>query len=235
VPDPNADDARCLPGDTGTAPQAATPAGVRGFRLGQTGLLLLLCLTGLVLAFAFDTPITEWVQRIAPPGTWFQRLLRLCVWPFRWGSYVVLAAALALHVSRRRLLLGYCTVLVVCFGLLYALKYTVGRARPDQDVGPLSLEPLQGQDSFPSGHATQAVLLATLLGLYFPRSRWFFIPVAVCVCASRLALERHFASDVVAGSVLAVLVVHLCVRLLGRADYPRLKLSDWRLAHRADS
>jgi len=235
VLDPNADDARCLPGDTGAAPQAATPAGFRGFRLGQTGLLLLLCLTGLVLAFAFDSPITEWVQRIAPPDTWLRRLLKLCVWPFRWGSYVGLAGALALHTRRRRLLIGYGTVLAVCFGLLYALKYTIGRARPDQDVGPLSLEPLQGQDSFPSGHATQAVLLATLLGLYFPRSRWFFMPAAVCVCVSRLALERHFASDVVAGSALAVLVVHFCVRFLGRDDYPRLKLSDWRLAHRRDS
>jgi membrane-associated phospholipid phosphatase len=235
VSDSQAHDADSLPSDTGVASGAATRGGFRGLRLGQTGLLFLLCLTGLVLAFAFDTPITEWVQRIAPPDTWFRRLLKLCVWPFRWGSYVVLAGVLLLHTWRRRLLIGYGTVLAVCFGLLYAVKYTVGRARPDQDVGPLSLEPLQGQDSFPSGHATQAVLLATLLGLYFPWSRWFFIPAAVCVCASRLALERHFASDVVAGGALAVLVVHFCVRLLGREDYPRLKLSDWRLARRADS
>ena len=30
----------------------------------------------MVLAFAFDVAITEWVQRMVPPDTWLRRLLK---------------------------------------------------------------------------------------------------------------------------------------------------------------
>lgn len=92
----------------------------------------------------------------------------------------------------------------------YVAKLLVGRARPS------ALEPLvalPGDPSFPSGHAMQvtAFALAALLALAptTMRGRWFVLALVVIVFvgASRLYLQVHFPSDVLAGTVAAFLWV----------------------------
>lgn len=77
-------------------------------------------------------------------------------------------------------------------------------------------------DSLPSAHTVQFVLLVTLLGLYFPRSLWVTVPLAVPACLSRVAQGQHYLTDVIAGAGLTVLIVSICVAALGREFYPRL-------------
>jgi len=65
--------------------------------------------------------------------------------------------------------------------------------------------------SFPSGHATTAFALATLLSLWYPRWAPAFVALAGLVALSRVALGAHFPSDVLAGAVLGMgvaLIVH---------------------------
>jgi len=78
------------------------------------------------------------------------------------------------------------------------------------------LEPLvamPGDSSFPSGHAMQitAFALAAILTLAPPtqRARWFALAliVIVLVGASRLYLQVHFPTDVLAGTAAAALWV----------------------------
>lgn len=62
--------------------------------------------------------------------------------------------------------------------------------------------------SFPSGHTTSAFALFTTLALLYPK-RWFqFLCVVLAIIAglSRTYLGQHFLQDVVAGSVLGVVV-----------------------------
>jgi undecaprenyl-diphosphatase len=61
--------------------------------------------------------------------------------------------------------------------------------------------------AFPSGHATMAFALATLLSLWYPRWRGGFLAVAALVGWSRVVLGSHFPSDVLAGAVLGCAVV----------------------------
>lgn len=92
----------------------------------------------------------------------------------------------------------------------YLAKFMVARARPS------ILEPLvamPGDSSFPSGHAMQstAFALAAILMLTPPtqRRRWFtlaLIAIAL-VGASRVYLQVHFPSDVLAGTAAAALWV----------------------------
>jgi len=195
--------------------------------------LLWALLLALPVALALDATVLHWTQLLAPRGTVLRRVSKLCVHLFQWWSFVALAIVLLLPVARRRLLAGYAVCLAGGFGLLHAVKFLLGRARPDEDLGPLFFQPfssLDGHDSFPSGHATQAVLLTALLGLYFPRSRWVLIPATLLVCFGRLALDRHYLSDVVGGAALALLVVSLAHWLLGPDYFPRLALSDLRRA-----
>jgi undecaprenyl-diphosphatase len=65
--------------------------------------------------------------------------------------------------------------------------------------------------SFPSGHATTAFALATLLALWYPRWAIGFLGLAVGVGFTRVLLGVHFPSDVLAGAALgmgAALIVH---------------------------
>jgi membrane-associated phospholipid phosphatase len=63
--------------------------------------------------------------------------------------------------------------------------------------------------AFPSGHATTAFALATLLSLWYPRWTGGYLALAALVGWSRIVLGSHFPSDVLAGAVLG------CAAVLG--------------------
>jgi len=64
--------------------------------------------------------------------------------------------------------------------------------------------------SFPSGHSANAFALATVLALTSPWMATPALALAASVAASRVVLGLHFLSDVVAGSLLGVLVGATC-------------------------
>jgi PAP2 superfamily protein len=90
-----------------------------------------------------------------------------------------------------------------------ALKLLTGRPRPSGgSQGKLfDYNPDQGQNgkSFPSGHATGAFAVATVFAHVYSDHRWVSwvaYSTAALVGASRVALNRHFPSDVIVGGLL---------------------------------
>lgn len=68
--------------------------------------------------------------------------------------------------------------------------------------------------SFPSGHATFAVLLAASLSYQSARPlRWLLWGFALLVCLSRPALGAHFPVDVLGGALISYLTVYSLRRL----------------------
>ncbi|BBP04987.1 hypothetical protein TPL01_25840 [Sulfuriferula plumbiphila] len=68
--------------------------------------------------------------------------------------------------------------------------------------------------SFPSGHATFAVLLAASLSYQSARPlRWLLWGFALLVCLSRPVLGAHFPVDVLGGALIACLTVYSLRRL----------------------
>jgi membrane-associated phospholipid phosphatase len=75
------------------------------------------------------------------------------------------------------------------------VKRATNRTRPDGDDN-------RANSSFPSSHAANAFALAVIFARRWRRGApWFFV-AALVVSASRVYLNRHFTSDVVAGAVI---------------------------------
>lgn len=105
---------------------------------------------------------------------------------------------------------------IIASGLaLYPLKYTVGRARPGDNLGAYHFKPFSGSDSFPSGHTTEAFTLATVIAEHY-HSIWIDVGcygLASAVGYARMDLNYHWASDVLAGAAIGTFVGHLVVHV----------------------
>jgi undecaprenyl-diphosphatase len=60
--------------------------------------------------------------------------------------------------------------------------------------------------SFPSGHAMIVFSIVPFLMKNFPKQKYYFILLAVLVAFSRIYLNVHYLSDIVAGAFLGYLI-----------------------------
>ena len=165
-----------------------------------------------------DTEVAEWVVQSMP--TWVEWLAR----PFTWLGGVVgmtiIVTAVSVALLRRRLRREAVILVVVTLGsqaLVLSAKASYERERPEAG----SAIELPSSFSFPSGHATTGIAVFGLLGLYaaaLATTRRRRI-AAVCagfavgglVAASRVVLNVHFLSDVVAGACLGLAWLSTCL------------------------
>ena len=127
------------------------------------------------------------------------------------------AGAIALLARRQRLLAAAWVLAITGNGLLNtSLKQAFGRLRPAQVEGYLAAPGL----SFPSGHSSGAVVaygMAAYLALRLLPARWHLpawllaVALAFSVGASRVVLQAHFASDVLAGLASGSAWLALCI------------------------
>ena len=85
-----------------------------------------------------------------------------------------------------------------------SVKYVAGRVRPNSATRTFEFRPFSGNQSFPSGHASQAFAVATAIAENYP-SWWvqvFCYGGAGLVGYARIEQNAHYTSDVVAGAVL---------------------------------
>lgn len=69
--------------------------------------------------------------------------------------------------------------------------------------------------SFPSGHTTQAFTMALLLAYFIDKKSWSIILplLALLTGYSRVYLAQHFVLDVFAGMLIAILTIHLSLKI----------------------
>ena len=122
-----------------------------------------------------------------------------------------------------------------------AIKGIAGRARPylkDSDPDNFALGrgfTHGGYSSFPSGHATAAFAVATVVAAegsrWWPNRTWLVDPLvyggATMVAWARVYGEKHWASDVLAGAGIGTLSGLLVVRY--HVLHPHTRLDRWLL------
>jgi membrane-associated PAP2 superfamily phosphatase len=88
--------------------------------------------------------------------------------------------------------------------LTLPLKVVVGRSRPYAEKGSTDFHPLNGGESFPSGHVTQAFALASVIAEHADRPWVSCVSygLAGLVGVARMEQRAHFMSDVVAAGLI---------------------------------
>ncbi len=124
------------------------------------------------------------------------------------GAYAVAGWGFDDSKSRRVVVDALAATLIASGIITPALKYAVGRYRPNATGATWYAKPFSGNVSFPGGHATQAFALASVISGHYHQT-WvrvtsFFI--AGCVGLSRIHLNAHYASDVLFGAVIGTAV-----------------------------
>ncbi|WP_051377769.1 phosphatase PAP2 family protein [Derxia gummosa] len=153
------------------------------------------------------------------------RVLRATSWLTRLGDGPVQTAlgavvALGLLAARERLMAVTWSLALLGNGLMLTptLKALFARARPPHDHGWLAADGF----SFPSGHASGSMVFFGLLALLAARllDGWARrLAVAICLAllvavgASRVLLQVHYASDVIAGFAVGAAWMVVCVAL----------------------
>jgi membrane-associated phospholipid phosphatase len=177
-----------------------------------------------VLVLATLVALGEWgdmaAVRALSRSAWVTDHLRLVRAVSDWGMYPFYGLFLAAlgYTARRRLpwtravALGWLWAELLGAGLtVQVLKTLCGRARPDQAWTTGGLDQWVGPTlraayhSFPSGHTADLFVSAAFTVLLL-RPRWAGLvaaPVAVTVALSRVALAKHYPSDVLSGILLA--------------------------------
>jgi undecaprenyl-diphosphatase len=141
------------------------------------------------------------VSRWAPPpwvARWMVGATRL---GDGWAWIAVLAAGVvpADHAPMRAVTETAAAIAAVNVAQL-ALKHALRRPRP----AVRATRPMNAPDrfSFPSGHTMNAFAVAVLVTVHVPEAGPWAFALAGSVGASRVVLQLHFVSDVVAGALL---------------------------------
>ncbi|MCY4195047.1 MAG: phosphatase PAP2 family protein [bacterium] len=160
-------------------------------------------------AEAFDKPAEQLFERLRGnlvADRVFYTASELANFSILWHA---LAWAGASSARGRRRALRVSTALIAESALVNGpIKSTFNRSRPlaETDHPHRLRQPITS--SFPSGHASAAMVAATLLS-ESRRRRWPYWAVAGVVSASRMHVRTHHASDVVAGALLGAAIARL--------------------------
>ena len=130
------------------------------------------------------------------------------------GAFYAAGSLLEDDRARKVAMDAFASSLVGAGVITTTMKVIVGRRRPDESGEAYHFRPFGGDDSFPSGHTTQAFSLASVIAEYYDE-RWVDLTsygIATLVGLARVEQGAHFPSYVLAGAIIGTVVGKSIVR-----------------------
>ena len=139
---------------------------------------------------------------------------------------IILIGAIGLFAGKKYTKL---TSLILIFSFVIArysnkaIKFFVKRPRPYETLENvrLLLGPASGF-SFPSGHSMVFFCLATVIAMRYPKFRYPSFIAAALVALSRPYIGVHYPSDILAGSLLGILIGYIITKTANKCVESRI-------------
>jgi len=125
--------------------------------------------------------------------------------------WIIMAVILILDKPYRAIGGSVILTLIVAAALGEGLvKHIVRRVRPCKYKNNNLLITMPITYSFPSGHALSSFAVAEVLSMSFSQYKFIFMGIAFLIAFSRLYLDVHYPTDVIAGIIIGI----LCSKLI---------------------
>ena len=129
--------------------------------------------------------------------SWFWVAGLFIVWLFTRGDWHKFSALFA-------------GAIIIQASLVICIKFLIKRQRPEGQWGEIYRK--TDPNSFPSGHAVRAVMLAALAwGFHLTPLNWILTIWAPLVSLARVTLGVHYLVDILAGWLLGILIAALFI------------------------
>ena len=186
------------------------------FFLDHYKVVLVVSLVLIVLCYFFvDIPVAQYFRTLSSGEITFANVLTNLINPeyhyYLWSILFLLFRFLWKNQEwANRCLTIFVSLLLTNF-LAGILKFLLGRARPDllfsQDVyGFTFFASSTLYKSFPSIHSSTIGVICGAFAGFYPRWSLYLLPLCLILALSRVALTRHFVSDVIAGVTMGLLI-----------------------------
>ncbi|MFP5518783.1 MAG: phosphatase PAP2 family protein [Bdellovibrionia bacterium] len=180
------------------------------------------------LAYFFSLPAQEPIYRFAKATTdialaefYFALafgvfvLVKFLQWGYKGNEALVVDRLVFFH----RWSINYFVALITSGVLVHLFKNMFGRQRPhlSENFEPYVFSPFNFHwdwHSFPSGHSQVMFTSATMLSIAFPKLRVLWFTAASAIAFTRVLVQYHFVSDVIAGAFVGYAGAHLGIYLL---------------------
>ncbi len=137
------------------------------------------------------------------------------------AGWIWIVTALILLCFKKTRRGGFSIAIALIIGLIICnltLKPLVARVRPFDANDINLLIPPPSDWSFPSGHTCSSFAAAIAAGLALKGRAWLFIIPASLIAISRLYLQVHYLTDVLAGAAIGALAAIIAYYLLKLID-----------------
>ncbi|MFH1409622.1 MAG: phosphatase PAP2 family protein [Nanoarchaeota archaeon] len=123
---------------------------------------------------------------------------------------IVMTLLLIRHPDKREYLPVLWATILTTFIIVHLLKFGIARSRPFDIIittfGFIS-------HSFPSAHAAVAFSLLPLMDRIYPTQKWIWTLFAVLVALSRIYIQVHYLSDIIAGAIIGYAIGSVVMHL----------------------